>query len=351
MDDSQTESQVEVCVVCQECFGDGSPNSTTPCGHRLHTECLLSAAQASDNCPVCRANLYHDDEENHIEIEISAADIGEEAMNSIRREVSRLTSARNRRETEEEEEEEHVINIDETPLLRQSRLTFTIFRMCRTGNLSEVRRIVQENEGMKDAQDEDFDTLLHTGVYSGNEQLLRYLINDLSIPVNSINKYRMTPLHYAVSNSDIGAVTIILNSGAFVDAQDVAGKTPLIYACGQNNSNIAQLLLDRGASTRTFDASGDSPLHYATRGKCISTVKVLLRNGAIDVNATNFIDETPLILSCAASCHTAVRFLLEYGSDPAQTSKSGKKAIDYVPRDNSNTSSRLRHLLSLHTNN
>ena len=382
-------SDTDICVVCQQIIDD-MVYSTLQCGHRLHTQCFLSAAQASDHCPVCRASLYQDESVNEtvnetvnengvvnvneqveddinserterterIEIEISAADIGEEALNSIRREVSRLASARTRRVIEEEEDDEEdddeddiqIINIDETPLLRQSRLTFSIFRACRLGELEEVRRIVNSHEEMATAEDDDYDTLLHIGVYSGNEQLVRYLINELSIPVNSINNFRMTPLHYAVSNSDIVTTTLLINSGAYVDVQDVSGKTPLIHACCLNKADIVQLLLDRGSSTRTFDSSGDSPLHHAARGKCIASVKALLRHSSTDVNSTNFLEETPLHVSCASGSHTAVRFLLESGSDPGIQSKSGKKAVDYVIRDNSNTSSRLRHLLSLHTN-
>ena len=380
--------QSDICVVCQQVIDD-MIYSTLQCGHKLHTHCFLSAAQASDYCPVCRASLYPEEEKietepeeptenptefptehpvensrnsnDRIEIEISAEDIGEEALNSIRREVSRLSSARSRRmleqleeedddDDEEEDEDIQVINIEETPLLRQSRITFNIFRACRLGQIEEVRRIIQENEEMSSAEDDDYDTLLHVGVYSGNEQLVRYLINELSIPVNSINNFRMCPLHYAVSNSDLNTTTLLLNSGAYVDVQDISGKTPLIHACSLNKANIVQLLLDRGASTRTFDSSGDSPLHHATRGKCIASIKVILRNSSTDVNATNFLEETPLHVACASGSHTAVRFLLESGSDPTIKSKSGKKAVDYVIRDNSNTSSRLRRLLSLHTN-
>ena len=367
-------TDTDICVVCQQIIDD-MIYSTLQCGHRLHTQCFLSAAQASDHCPVCRASLYpeevgnevgnehaEDDTNNEhterIEIEISAEHLGEEALNSIRREVSRLTSARTRRIIEEEEDDEEddddddiqVINIDETPLLRQSRLTFSIFRACRLGELEEVRRIVNAHEEMATAEDDDYDTLLHIGVYSGNEQLVRYLVNELSIPVNSINNFRMTPLHYAVSNSDISTATLLINSGAYVDVQDVSGKTPLIHACCLNKVDIVQLLLDRGASTRTFDSSGDSPLHHAARGKCIASVKALLRHSSTDVNATNFLEETPLHVSCASGSHTTVRFLLESGSDPSMKSKAGKQAADYVVRDNSNTSTRLRHLLSLHTN-
>jgi len=391
---SPNASDTDICVVCQQIIDD-MIYSTLQCGHRLHTQCFLSAAQASDHCPVCRASLYPDEIVNEIvnenvqnenvqdetvqvqnvqndshnerterteriEIEIPVEEIGEEALNSIRREVSRLTSARNRRIIEEEEDDEEaddddddiqIINIDETPLLRQSRLTFSIFRACRLGELEEVRRIVNSHEEMATAEDDDYDTLLHIGVYSGNEQLVRYLINELSIPVNSINNFRMTPLHYAVSNSDIVTTTLLINSGAYVDVQDVSGKTPLIHACCLNKVNIVQLLLDRGSSARTFDASGDSPLHHSARGKCIASVKALLRHSSTDVNATNFLEETPLQVACASGSHTAVRFLLESGSDPDMKSKAGKKAIDYVIRDNSNTSSRLRHLLSLHMNN
>lgn len=331
----------EICAVCQESLDNDVPTATTPCNHRLHSACFLSAALASDRCPVCRASLYPDEEEEEEEEEIDVSSVlGEETMRSIREEVSRLAASRGLRT----EDNVHVIEIEEPPNLRRTRLIYAIFKACKEGDVDEVRRLINNNTDLSTAENDVFDTLLHQAVFSGDELLLRYLINEAGIPINSINNFRMTPLHYAVS-SGINTVSLLLNSGAFVDVQDSAGKTPLMSACSYNNVDVTKFLIDRGASTRTFDSSGDTCMHYATRGKCLAVLKILLRQSRSDPNFANFLDETPLHFACASGSHTAVRFILESGGDPAVKTKSGKKPIDYVPLENT----RLRLLLAEHS--
>lgn len=315
---------MEMCVVCQETIDDNSPSSTTLCNHRFHSKCFLEAAQASDNCPVCRTSLYPSEEDDD-------DDDGEEEE-----EVSRLRTARM-----ETPAEVQVIEFD----VSQTSLAYAIFQACKEGNLSEVRAMINENEYLGRAEDGDLDTLLHAAVYSGCNNLLRYLINEALVPVNAINNFRLTALHLAVSSGSVDNITLLLNSGAYIDVQDSAGKTPLIYSSCYNRADVTQLLLDRGASVRTFDSSGDTPLHHATRGKCLSCMRTLLRFPGTDTNASNFVQETPLHVACVCSSYTAVRFLLDSGSDPDLKNKGGKTAVDYVPRDNT----RLRNLLAQHT--
>lgn len=330
----------DVCVVCQQPFDDETPTASTPCNHRLHSTCFLSAALANDRCPVCRESLYTDvDVDIDPDPEEFEIDVGENTLRSIREEVSRLAASRFQTNNQDV-----VIEINEPPILRRSRQIHAIFKACKEGNVTEVRRLISANEDLASAENDVNDTLLHQAVYAGDELLLRYLVNEAGVPVNSINNFRMTPLHYAVS-SGIDVTMFMLNAGSFVDAQDSAGKTPLMSASMYGDTAVVKLLVERGASTRTFDASGETCLHYAARGNCLSVVKYLLRQSQADPKAANFLDETPLHLACATGSYTAVRFLLESGADPGSTTKSGKKAVDYIPRENS----RLPQLLAQHT--
>ena len=340
------EQSDELCVVCQEPFDGERPTATTPCNHLLHSSCLLDALRTSNICPLCRAPFYpeedddEDEESQHVEIDILST-IGEDALRTIREEVSRLANSGG---NVIDSEDVHVIEINESPPLRRSRLKYTLFKACKEGNLEEVRRLIHNDEDLSTAQDDSFDTLLHRAVFSENEALLRFLTNEVGVSVNSINNSRMTPLHYAVS-AGTNLPALLLNCGAFVDAQDAAGKTPLMSACGYDNAPVAQLLLDRGASTRTFDSSGDTCMHHAARGKCLSVIKLLLRRTSADPSCLNFLEETPLHLACATGSHTIVRFLLEAGASPAAKTKAGKSPVNYVPGDNT----RLPILLDRHT--
>ena len=264
MDDS-------ICVVCQNPFDEETPTATTPCNHVLHSSCFLSAALADDRCPVCRENLYPN-EEAQVEVDILSTLGG-----VLQGEMSRLTNSRSRRVGEEV----HIIEINESPNLRRSRLTYSIFKACKEGNLEEVRRLISQDEDLTRAEGDSLDTLLHQAIYADSEPLIRFLINEAGVPVNSTNCFRMTPLHYSMSFG-ITTPTLLLNCGAYVDAQDSAGKTPLMSACSYNNSEVVRFLLDRGASTRVFDSSGDTCMHHAARGKCLLVLRILLRQTSQD---------------------------------------------------------------------
>jgi ankyrin repeat protein len=297
-----------ICVVCQEVLGDEIPTATTPCNHVLHSICLLRASLSSDTCPVCRASFYPSGENSavgEIETEVDIFQIGD---------------------LEE-------IHVNESPDLRHRILRATIFKACREGNLEEVRELLGDDESLARAEDDSLDTLLHMAMSSGSDNLVRFLINEAGIRVNSTNVFRMTPLHYTMS-SDVNASTVLLNCGAYVDPQDSAGKTPLMIACIYNNVAVVKLLLDRGASPRMIDSSGDTCLHHSARGRCIRVLRLLLRRTTLDPNFCNFLGETALHLSCASASFTSVKFLLDSGADPSLQAKSGKTAEKYIPRGN-----------------
>lgn len=336
------ESTEEICVVCQHSMDGETATATTSCNHRLHSSCLLSAAQSSDVCPVCRTSLYPDsDTRRRLEIEISSDDLGEEVMGSIRREVSRLAQAMSFRD---DDDDVHIIDVESTPPVTRGRRIHDILASCREGDLIEVRRMINRHVYLDHAEDDEMDTLLHASVFSENEQLVRYLLSEVGLSPNSINRYRMTPLHYAASTGCIRIATLLLNNGASVDCQDQSGKTPLMTASRSGQSQVVQLLVDKGASARTFDSSGDTSLHYAARGKCLGVIRLLIRESN-NVDALNHMGETALHLACIAGSFTAVRFLLDGGADPNIRDKSGKKPSEFVSRDNS----RLRRILTAHT--
>ena len=351
IDECSGEEANVMCVICQEEISPDDPKSSTPCGHVFHFNCFLRSAQSSDVCPTCRSNMYQDVDQNNvgengsISIEISGEDLSPETINSIRRGLSRLATARmTRNENEDDDDDDEDFEITEDNQLRQSRLTYTILQSCVNGNIESVRSMIADNRELANVQDDDNDTLLHAGVLSDNEALVRYLTNDLSLPINAHNINRATPLHYAVFTKSVRTTTLLINCGAYIDPQDAAGRTPLMIACQQNDGEIVQLLLDRGASLRCFDLCGDSALHHASRGKSLTCIRNLLRNTESDLNYCNNFEETALHLACATGSHTAVRFLLEAGSDPEAKTKFGKTPSDYVPRENT----RLRTLISHH---
>jgi len=365
MEESSTESNI--CPICRCPMVDEESSVTTMCSHEYHFNCFMQMAQASDTCAICRSNLYPVDENSAaptvpatseeqgsartreigttssevIEIEVRPEDLA-----GLRQHVqSRLSAARRNRARDTDDDDINLLGFEEDSELRFSRLTFSIFQSCEQGQLARVRSIISEEDEMKYAVDDDNNTLVHEAVFSDSEPLLRYLINDLNLPVNCTNRDGMTPLHLAAHSKSTRTANLLINCGAFIDPRDDSGKTPIMIACQKNDNPMCIMLLDKGASVRSIDKNGESALHHASRGRCLACVRTLIRQPREDLDRQNFIGDTPLHVACQAGSHTSVRFMLTGGADPDIKNRSRDLPIDLVSRDNS----RLRSLIQRHS--
>lgn len=52
------------CPICLVGFKDGQSRTTLPCGHKMHDTCctMYFSVSSTGNCPMCRKQLWHDDE-------------------------------------------------------------------------------------------------------------------------------------------------------------------------------------------------------------------------------------------------------------------------------------------------
>jgi len=106
---------------------------------------------------------------------------------------------------------------------------------------------------------------LLSGSANGNEDIVRSLINDESVPVNIKDAKGWTPLMRAAAGKHKGIVNLLLTAPipASTKPQNLYGKTALHYACAYDQYAIAQILLLYGSELRVRDTSGRTPLDDA----------------------------------------------------------------------------------------
>lgn len=96
--------------------------------------------------------------------------------------------------------------------------------------------------------------------------------------------YNIIPLHYACTRGFYEMTELLLENGAWVNAnpdEDAHGKSPLMMAVESGNTNLVCLLLARGAkATAAVEATHMTSLHMACRQGDLETAQELIRYGA-----------------------------------------------------------------------
>jgi len=129
------------------------------------------------------------------------------------------------------------------------------------------------------------EALLHSAtswLRAENRLALMTILLDAGVDVNAQDDGGLTPLHWAAGSGCVECVRLLIERGADIDARRNDGRTPLHTTA----SETLNLLLYAGADLRAQDKAGRVPLHTSM----ISDTRLLV-NG---VNVRDHYGLTPL---------------------------------------------------------
>lgn len=161
---------------------------------------------------------------------------------------------------------------------------------------------------------------------NGKDSVARLLI-DSGAYIEAQNPSMATPLICAVESQNEALVELLLTRGANVEAEDEFGWKALHRTTINRGSEaVAQLLLDHDADINAICDHKKTPLHYAVEKDDEAMVSFLLRSGA-DISAVDIALRTPLHTAIEHRLEQMVYILLEYGADSAAKDKAGRDAL------------------------
>jgi hypothetical protein len=119
----------------------------------------------------------------------------------------------------------------------------------------------------------------------GDIRRMKFLVENDGHPVDAVNDYGMTPMHFAVIRKDIEMITYLSEKGASITARNNLGQTPLSIALDTADINQEKILraLNSGDAIRAFNAQRDEAEHRAQKQmlsdekKLVSELKTFTR--------------------------------------------------------------------------
>ncbi|MCB9770688.1 MAG: ankyrin repeat domain-containing protein [Candidatus Omnitrophica bacterium] len=189
----------------------------------------------------------------------------------------------------------------------------------------------------------------------GNAKVLRLLL-DLGVAPDDKTDFGTSALFNAAANGHIESASLLIEHGADLQGETWKGSTPLyaavyygqpemvgflldarggaepgrvedssvlLIAVSMGHREVVETLLDRGADPNwRFDAESHSSLHLACKLGRRKIAESLIHHGAL-VNATNWLDLTPLHYALLGQHCRLAESLMEAGADSAAADEYG----------------------------
>ncbi|MGB2697168.1 MAG: ankyrin repeat domain-containing protein [Candidatus Zixiibacteriota bacterium] len=153
----------------------------------------------------------------------------------------------------------------------------------KSGDLEKVKMLLKKNSELLNRLDKDGMTPLHRAIEAGKNDIAGFLIEQ-GADINMKDKDNDSPLHYAAifGNLEI-AKKLVTNGGTSINEGNIHQMTPLHFACEKGHLDIVTLLLDSGADIDARDGLGRNALMSACSGRSMAVIETLIQRGA-DIN-------------------------------------------------------------------
>jgi len=135
-----------------------------------------------------------------------------------------------------------------------------IFDLIVTGNIDAIKKLLNDADLDIESRD-DYGTTLHYATKENQIELVKILIKEYGADINAQDKFNLTPLCLATLQNNLNLMQVLLEMKANPEIGP-AGLTPLHYAVQQSNLDAVLLLSSYRASLNSStNISGRTLLH------------------------------------------------------------------------------------------
>ncbi|ETO60001.1 hypothetical protein F444_21776 [Phytophthora nicotianae P1976] len=173
--------------------------------------------------------------------------------------------------------------------------------------------------GVDELHEELDTTPVHATARAGRVEDLREILLVDATQAVALDKYGLTPLHWACDRGEAAATRLLLQHGADVDAVEkrMFKRRPLHLAVLASSEATVRELLAHHADILAEDYRGWAPIHGAAYSGDVDSLTALLNAGASVTTQLTKRRETALHVAACRGRVEAARLLLKRSSDGA----------------------------------
>ena len=213
-----------------------------------------------------------------------------------------------------------------------------LFSLCSDGKLEEVRSALRRGDNVNSRGPPFKGTALMHAIAGKHTPVVKLLLEQPLLGVNSKDEDGATALHYAVIHRNPEALELLLSDSRLnsVDPVTSSGETPLMMAVRMKRNAMVRVLLaqDGVDVNRKRREDGKTIVHMAALCNNVEGLKLILADRRLStaLNTCDIEFCSPLMLAVAeGQRQEVVRRLLKHpGVDVNQTNKGGHSALHYA---------------------
>ena len=189
----------------------------------------------------------------------------------------------------------------------------TLVQMAVSRGLARSAEVLAEYGADFTVEDENRRNLVVLATIADRAEVVASIvpsIPEINFKINQEDSFKKTALHYAIEQSNVAIVELLIQYGAAVHLRDGEGNTPLMYAAKSNSIEIFNRILKQLGSAGNFSG------------------------GSASINLKNKFGYTALHFASEVGFAQAVEVLLTYNADPdIKTSREGYTAIELAQKN------------------